>query len=107
MNEFLITHTRQLEKDILLLVAEGEGSRAEERASSYDGYSASLDRAVITGRLKPKEAAQLRYIAAFCTVRKVADIIRRHQICRAELDKVFAEFRQKKLTIARNPLCRQ
>jgi hypothetical protein len=95
MNEFLITQTQQLEKDILLLVAEGEGSRAGERASSYFGYSASLDRTVMTGRLKPKESAQRRYIAAVCTARKVADIVRSHKICCAELDRVFAEFRQK------------
>lgn len=95
MNELLIIETKELERDIQRKVAEGEGSRAGERASSYFGYSVGLDREVRAGRLKSEEAARLRYTSALCTARKVSDIVRDHKICRTELDRVFAEFRQK------------
>ena len=95
MNERLIAETRQLEKYIRGKVREGKGSRAEEPASSYFGHSRSLNRDVISGRLKAEYAAELRFISALCTARMVAEIVRNHKICRAALDRLFAEFRRK------------
>jgi hypothetical protein len=98
MNE-LISETVELEKDIQDKVAEGVGSRAEEQSSSYFGYSLSLERVVLAGRLESEEACRRRHIAAWCTARSVSDIVRRYQTCRAELDRRFAEFRQREAGI--------
>jgi len=106
MIERLIAETKQLEKDIRAMVREGEGSRAEERASSYFGHSRSLKREVVSGRLKPEYAAELRHISAVCTKRKVEEIVNKHKICRAALESLFAEFRRKSLVIMLDSSCR-
>jgi hypothetical protein len=98
MNE-LIAETIELEAYIQSKVAEGEGSRAEEPASSYFGYSVSLEREVLAGRLKSEEAGRLRHNAARCTAHMASDIVRSYQASRAKLDRLFAEFRQKEAGI--------
>lgn len=94
-NEFVITETKELENYIRGKVAEGRGSRAEERASCYFGHSVTLERNVLAGRLSPEAAARLRHISAWCTAEHVSEIVSRHKSYRAELDKLFAEYRQK------------
>jgi hypothetical protein len=59
MNELLIAETKELEKYIQGKVAEGEGSRAEERASCYFGHSHHLASEVRAGRLKPEKACAI------------------------------------------------
>jgi hypothetical protein len=95
MNELLIAETKELEKYIQGKVAEGEGSRAEERASCYFGHSHHLASEVRAGRLKPEKAAQYRYTSALCTAHHLTKIVRNHRICRIELDRLFADFRQR------------
>ena len=51
MNELLIDETKELEKYIRGKVVEGEGSRVDEIANIYFGYSGSLDREVTAGPL--------------------------------------------------------
>lgn len=95
MNELLNAEIRELEKYIRGKVVEGEGSRVDEVANIYFAYSGSLDREVIAGRLNSEATSRLQYISALCTARKVTEIVVNHKICRAELDRVFAEYRQK------------
>jgi hypothetical protein len=94
MNE-LIAETIELEKYIQGKVAEGEGSRAEELASIYFGCSASLEREVLAGRVKPEEACRRRYNAARAAAGCVSNNVRAYQTSRAKLDRLFAQFRQK------------
>jgi hypothetical protein len=91
----LAAEIKELENYIRGKVAEGEGSRAEEPASSYFGCSVSLEREVLAGRLKSEDARRLRHNAARCTAHMVSDIVRSYQTSRAKLDRVFAEFRQR------------
>ena len=91
----LLSEIEQLEKHIREKVREGNGSRAEEPASSHFGNARSLQLEVISGRLKPERAAELRYNSALCAADMVAKIVRSHQDCRAALDRLFTEFRTK------------
>ena len=98
MNE-LISETVELEKYIQDKVAEGEGSRAKELASSFFSYSITLEREVLAGRVKSEEACRLRYSAARSVAGCVTNIVRSYQTSRAKLDRLFAEFRQKECEI--------
>jgi hypothetical protein len=97
MNKQLIVETKELEEFIKGKVVEGEGSRVDERANIHFGYSGSLDRDVIEGRLTSEAAARFRYISALCTARKATELVRSYNLCRAQLEKLFAEFRQRRL----------
>jgi hypothetical protein len=94
MKELLIAETKELEKYIRGKVVEGEGSRVDEVANIYFGYSGNLERDVVAGRLTSETTARLRYISALCTARKARELVSNHNVCRAELERLFAEFRQ-------------
>ena len=95
----LIPETVELEQCIQDKVAEGEGSRAKELASSYFSYSISLEREVLAGRVKSEEACRLQYSAPRSVAGCVTNIVRSYQTSRAKLDRLFAEFRQKECEI--------
>jgi hypothetical protein len=107
MYELLIAETKELEKYLRGKVIEGEGSRVDEVANIYFGYSDSLEREIVAGRLPSEATARLRYTSALCAARKAADIVRSHKECRADLARVFARYRQKRLAISCNPSCPQ